>query len=93
MGKRKLFTGMIVGAILGGLTAITNKEARDYAKEKLSTARSKTSYFIKNPSDALNNTRTAFERFNESFASGAENTINALDQIEQTVDKLIDKDK
>lgn len=93
MGKRKLFTGMIVGAILGGLTAITNKEARDYATEKLSAARSKTSYFIKNPSDALNNTRATFEQINESFAKGAENTINALDQIEQTVDKLVDKDK
>ena len=36
MGKRKILTGIILGASVGGLVTLFNREARDYAKDGLS---------------------------------------------------------
>lgn len=91
MGRRKLCTGIILGAVVGGLISLTNQDARSYAKGKLSTTKNYTKYYIKNPSEAVRSIRMSFDEFNKSFTSGAENTINALEQIEDTLDKVIKK--
>ncbi|API91313.1 MULTISPECIES: hypothetical protein [Virgibacillus] len=91
MGKRKLVTGVVIGAAAGGLMSLLDKETRAYAKEKVTSARSGASYLVKNPSEAIRKVRTAFDTFNQAFAKGAENTINALDQAETTLDKITNK--
>lgn len=91
MGKRKLLSGVIIGAIVGGVTALFNKEARDYAKGKIVSAKEQTTYFIKHPSNAVRNARVTLDQLNETFTSGAENTINALEQVEQTLEKVVKK--
>lgn len=90
MGKKKLCTHIIIGAVVGGLIALTNKEVRQYTKTKLDVAQEKTSALMQNPSETIKTTRLKFEKFSESFSDGAANTINALDQIEQTLEKFID---
>jgi len=91
MGKRKLVSGIVVGAIVGGVVALFNKEARHYAKDKMASVKGQTCYIIKHPSDAVRSARIALDEFNETVTSGAENTINALEQVEQTLDKVIKK--
>lgn len=91
MGRRKLYTGIFIGAVVGGLTALINKEARVYAKNKWRTTTKFTKYYLKNPSEAVRNVRISFDEFNKNFTSGAESTVNALEQIEETLDKVMKK--
>lgn len=91
MGKRKLITGIVLGALVGGLTALFSKDTRVYTKDKCSSIQDKASHFVNNPSVAIHNTRIAFEEFTKTFVGGAGNTINALNQIEETMDKFLDE--
>lgn len=92
LGKRKLIAGMVVGAIVGGLTALLNKEARSYARKKMSTAKGKTYDIVKNPSEAVRSARKRIDALNYKVVNHAEQAINALEQVEETLDKFIKKD-
>lgn len=89
MGKRTLCTGIFIGAVVGGLVALTNEEARDYAKVKLSLMRAETRYCLSNPSQSIHNFRQSFEQFNQKFISSADSAVNALEQVETTLDKVL----
>ncbi|WP_067728698.1 YtxH domain-containing protein [Oceanobacillus damuensis] len=91
MGKRKLLLGITVGAAVGGVTALFDRDTREYAKEKLVSARTSSSYFMNHPSEAIHNLRDTFDQLNQTFANGAENAINALEQVETTLDKVTNK--
>lgn len=91
MGRSKLYTGILVGAIVGGLTALMNKETRWYVKGKVTKATTCTKYYLSHPSEAVRNVRVSFDDFNENFKSSAESAINALEQIEDTLDKVTKK--
>lgn len=93
MGKRKLLTGVIVGAVVGGLTALVNKEARTYTKNKVKEKTKQTKYYLKNPSIAVRNVRKSVEKFNEKLEEGSTSTLQALEQIEETLDKIVPKDE
>lgn len=88
VGKRTLCTGIIVGAVVGGLVALTDQQARDYARVKLSLIKAETKYCISNPSQAVKNVKQSIDQFNRQFSSGADRTVNALEQIEHTLDKV-----
>jgi len=91
MGKRNLFMGMLLGAIIGGLASLFNKETRAYTKGKVASCKAKTGNMIKNPSETVRNTRVAFDQLNERFTDNAANVINALEQVENTLDKVSGK--
>jgi len=93
VGKRKLVLYVTVGAAVGGLVALFDKETRTFTKHKLGDVKRSSSYFLKNPSEAVHNVRTAFDTFNKNFASGAENAINALEQVENSLDKITNKNE
>ncbi|MDY0395787.1 YtxH domain-containing protein [Virgibacillus halophilus] len=89
MGKRKLLTGIISGAVIGGIVALFDKDARGYAKEKISSAKSCSANILKNPSEALRNVSGTVNSFNTTFSNQVDNAINALEQVEDTVNKVI----
>lgn len=91
MGKRNLFAGVLIGAIVGGLATLFNKETRAYTKGKFVTYKEKTNQFVKHPSEAIRDTRTAFSQLNERFSYNAENVMNALEQVENTLEKVTGK--
>ncbi|GAB3805571.1 YtxH domain-containing protein [Virgibacillus kimchii] len=93
MGKRKLILSVVAGAAVGGVVALFDKETRSYTKQKLGTVKTSSSYFLKNPSEAVHNVRVAFDTFNKNFANGAENAINALEQVENSLDKISNKNE
>ncbi|MCM3739509.1 YtxH domain-containing protein [Oceanobacillus luteolus] len=91
MGQRKLIFGMVAGALLGALAMQYDKETRSYTKECLNKLKDNSSELLSNPTETVHKLRESFDRVNQNFTVGAENTINALEQVETTLDRLMNK--
>lgn len=91
MGKKKLYTGVIIGALVGGLAALLDKETRSYTKEKLADVKEQSSYCLKNPSEAVKNLQDSFDQFNQKFMYQTDNAVKAIEQVEDTLDKVLKK--
>lgn len=88
MGKRNLLIGIITGAVIGGAVSLFNRETRDYVKTKCGEVKANSSYYVKNPSEAVYKARETVETFNRALSSGADNAINALEQVGDTLEKF-----
>lgn len=88
MGKRRLLTGIISGAIIGGVISLFNNEARHYAKTKLCDTRDATSYLISNPTETVQSLKQTVEQLSNRVTVESNNALNALDQIESTLEKV-----
>lgn len=93
MGKRKLLIGVIAGAVTGGIVTLLDKETRDYAKSKLTNVKSNSSIAFRNPSEAVHQLQATFDAFSEKFTNGAESAINILDQIQNTLGTVENKNE
>ncbi|WP_152656770.1 YtxH domain-containing protein [Oceanobacillus sp. CFH 90083] len=91
MGKRKIILGVVAGAVAGGAVALLDKEARSYACKKVKDVKSASSYYISNPSEAIQGLQSTVDKVNQVFESGSANAMNALEQVEQTLDKVTNK--
>ncbi|GIO24911.1 YtxH domain-containing protein [Oceanobacillus sp. J11TS1] len=91
MGKRKIILGVVAGAVIGGATALFDKEARSYACGKVKEIKDSSSYYISNPSEAIQGLQKTVDKVNQIFESGSSNAMNALEQVEQTLDKVTNK--
>ncbi|HLR61444.1 MAG TPA: YtxH domain-containing protein [Lentibacillus sp.] len=91
MGKRKLCLGLLIGTIAGGILSLLDRDARNYAKSKMTDVKSGSSYYMKRPSEAVKGAKDAFDRFNTTFTKGADNAINALEQVEGTLEQFTNK--
>ncbi|MEI3614204.1 YtxH domain-containing protein [Pseudogracilibacillus sp. SO30301A] len=91
MGKRTLLTGIIAGASIGGLLSLLNKDARKYAKETLSKSRDNFTYYVKNPTDAVEKIRHAALTLNNMIESNTSSAVNALEQVENSLNKVTKK--
>ncbi|WP_373895360.1 YtxH domain-containing protein [Virgibacillus natechei] len=93
MSKRKLFLGVVSGAVVGGLVTLFDRETRHYAKNKLTTVKSSTTYMVKNPSETVHNIRVALNSLNDNLSSGSSNLMNALEQVEDSLEKVTNKNE
>lgn len=91
MGKRRLISGVVLGATVGGALALLDKDTREYAKTKLEASKVGCSYYLKHPAEAIENIRETVDKWNQNVTTGAENAINALEQVEETIDKFTNK--
>ncbi|MFD1416556.1 hypothetical protein [Oceanobacillus jeddahense] len=91
MGKRKIILGVVAGAVAGGAVALLDKEARSYACGKAKEMKAASSYYISNPSEAIQGLQNSVDKVNQVFESGSANAMNALEQVEQTLDKVTNK--
>jgi gas vesicle protein len=88
MAKKRLITSMVIGAAVGGIAALFDWDTRNYTKHKLSVMRDKSSDFFHNPTQGIRNARIAVEEFSEGFTYQAQNAVNALEQVENSLGKL-----
>ncbi|MUK88355.1 YtxH domain-containing protein [Ornithinibacillus sp. L9] len=91
MGRRRLLASIAIGAAVGGLTALFDRDTRIYTKDKLKTMTTQTSYCLRHPSETVHNARVVFEQFNKTFTYQVENAVNALEQVENTLDQVTKK--
>lgn len=91
MGKRTLITGIVVGASLGGLVSLLNEDARNYAKELVTSSCNTLSYYAKNPSEAVSTVRDTVLTLNETIESNTGSAVNALEQVESSLNKVLKK--
>ncbi|GFZ84286.1 hypothetical protein GCM10010978_25770 [Compostibacillus humi] len=91
MGKRRLITGVLLGALTGGAIALLDEETREYAKDKVSALKNDSTYYLKHPAEAIESLKATVEQFNRTVSSGAENAINAIEQVEDTINKFTNK--
>lgn len=89
MGKRKLCTGILVGAFFGGLAAMFDKDTRNYTKEKVSEVKATTRYYVQNPSDAVSTMKNLVSEINSTVQEESSHAMNLLDQVEKTFSKVI----
>lgn len=93
MGKRTLWTGIALGAVAGGLTALLDKDARKYVKDTAVQAKSTTEFYINNPSLTVSKVKGTVKTLNENLAKGAESAMNALDKYEKSLNEEAHNDE
>lgn len=91
MGQRKLIVGVVAGALLGALAMQLDKDARNYTKNSLRKVKNCSSEWLQNPAESVQKLRMNVDRLNRNITVGAENTLNALEQVETTLDRLLNK--
>ncbi len=91
MGKRTLLTGIIVGASVGGLVSLLNKDARRYAKDTLDQSCDMLTYYAKHPEEAVNSIRHTVLSLNDVIDTNTSSAVNALEQVESSIGKVMKK--
>ncbi|GGN54002.1 MULTISPECIES: YtxH domain-containing protein [Oceanobacillus] len=91
MGQKKLIAGVVAGALLGALAMQFDKDARNYTKTCLNKLKDNSGDLLSNPTETVHKLRDSFDKLNANISVGAENTINALEQVESTLDRLVSK--
>ena len=89
MGKRKLVTGIIAGAAIGGIISLVNRETRNYAKEELTQIKDKVVTCVEDPSSAIEQVKEAVQCASTFVENNVDGAINTLEQVESTVNKFL----
>lgn len=93
MGKNKLITGMVVGAIIGGAVSLINQETRNYVKQELSLMSGQMGNIVQNPSHSIRHIQNTLIETAENAASSLDGALNAVGQIENTINEIRSEDK
>lgn len=87
MGKKTFWTGIITGAVIGGLVTLFDKDARIYVKKTCSQTKATTQYYFNHPSETVRKVRSGVQTLQTNLVKGAETAMNTLDKLEQSLDK------
>lgn len=91
MGKRKLVRCIVLGAVVGGITALTDRKVRSYTKATFNCAKDKVNFYQENPTIAISKLRLTVNELNHSISTGTDQALNLLDQAEDKLNKQIEK--
>ncbi|HLQ73604.1 MAG TPA: YtxH domain-containing protein [Bacillota bacterium] len=83
MGKQTLIRGILIGAVVGGLATLSNKEVRTYIKESTRNCVEQTSYMIKNRSQIIDCAQSQIQNIEETFTNQVGQVENLWEQIEE----------
>lgn len=87
MAKRKIISHVMIGAAVGAVIALLDKDTRSYTKQKITTVKDQVNDIKEHPEKAVRTIRTAVERVNRTLASGSENVLTTLDKVENKLGK------
>lgn len=88
MGKKTFWTGIVLGAVIGGTMSLLNKNARNYAKNTGLTTIENLTFYYKNPSIGIKEVKDSIKSINESVTDSSDNVVNLLTRAETTIDKV-----
>ncbi|UOQ48871.1 hypothetical protein MUN88_01655 [Gracilibacillus caseinilyticus] len=88
MGKNTLVRGIAAGAIIGGLITLFDRDTRGYVGQKIKSCGDKTSFYVKNPADAMHQLNTQYTRYSQQFSANLTSALHMLDQIREIADKV-----
>jgi len=88
MGGKNFWTGVISGAVLGGLISLSNKDARNYAKNLANNTAERVVYFTKNPAELVGNLKQTVQLIDEKVSENRESAFNAIEQVDKTINKI-----
>jgi len=89
MGKRTLWTGIITGAVVGGLVTLFNQETRKYVKDSAETVYNQANYYVQHPNDGVNKVRQGVESVNRFVSDNTDSAMNALSQADNALQKFL----
>lgn len=87
-GKKAFWTGIITGPCIGGLVSLLNKDARAYGKQLFKSTSDTVKYLAKNPEESVLKVKHAVESLNQFVNENASSALNAIEQVENTVNKF-----
>lgn len=87
-GKRTFWSSIIAGAVAGGLLSLLNRNAREYSKNLMQQTGQTVSYFAKNPKETVQLAKGAVETVSSFVDRNSTSTLNAIEQVEKTVDRF-----
>src|SRR5699024_5743007 len=91
MCKKTLLSSIAVGAVVGRLVSLFNKETRDYVVDKGSQAKDKDNYYINHQNETVENLKSTVINVTSMIEYNKTGALNALDQVENTVGKVFKK--
>ncbi|WP_226584923.1 YtxH domain-containing protein [Halobacillus litoralis] len=88
MGQQKLWKGLVIGAVIGGVAALLDKDTRSYVGEKSRLAGSKCQGYVKHPSEAIHTLRVNYESFSNQVNKGVEDLLELLQKAESMLNRV-----
>lgn len=89
MGKRKLWTGIIIGASIGGIASLFCKDTRNYVKESSEKVSDCAAGFVNNPVDGIQKVKQSVATVQQLVSTNADSAVQAIDQVENTLQKFL----
>lgn len=89
MGKRRLWTGIISGAVLGGLVTLFNQDTRSYLKDTAEKTYDQANHYMKHPEVGVDKVRQGVVSLNKMVTDNTDSAMNALSQAESTLQKFL----
>lgn len=88
MGQNKLWKGILIGAVVGGVVALVDKDTRTLVGEKTRSAGTKCQGYVKHPSEAIHNLRVSYESFSSQINKGVEDLLELLQKAESMLNTV-----
>lgn len=88
MGKQKLILGITLGAVLGGVVSLFDKETRRFVSAKLDESKNEFSQIIEHPTESLTLLKHDVLNAANKVTDTLDSALNAMDQVESTIETL-----
>lgn len=92
MGKKRLYSSMVIGAVVGGALSLFNKDTRDYVKDKSNEAKDQVNYYTQHPNEAIRKLKYTITDVTTTIEENKTGALNTLDQVDNTINKFLKKD-
>ncbi|WP_138417975.1 YtxH domain-containing protein [Aquibacillus sediminis] len=88
MSNRKFVRGVIIGAAVGGLVTLFDRETRNDVVGKLRSTGNATTYYVKHPSTAFHDLTAGYQQLSNQLATGLNSTLQMLAQLQDLLDSI-----
>lgn len=91
MGKKTFIKGIVIGAVVGGLVTLYDRDVRSYVKTASCNCLERTKTIVKNPTQALECVQSGLESLEENMEKGLNKVEDTLEQLEDFTESFLNK--